>query len=134
MKQVFAKRLLLDTHIFLWMVSAPERLSPAVRQAVVDPAHEVFFSAVVAWEIAVKRAKGKLIFKDPPSVAARNLCLVDLPISAAHCEISAGLAAHHRDPFDRLLLAQADIEGLVLVTADVTLARYGIALMKPSTH
>ena len=132
MKPLSTDRLLLDTHIFLWMVSAPERLSPAVRQAVLDPSHEVFFSAVVAWEIAVKRAKGKLIFKDSPLAAARDLRLVDLPISAVHCEVSAGLAAHHRDPFDRLLLAQAETEKLVLVTADATLGRYGIALMKPT--
>ena len=130
MKRLSTNRLLLDTHIFLWMVSAPERLSPAVRQALLDPAHEVFFSAVVAWEIAVKRAKGKLVFNHSPIAAARDLRLVDLPISAAHCDVSASLAAHHRDPFDRLLIAQAETESLVLISSDRVMASYNIALLR----
>ena len=126
------KRLLLDTHIFLWMLAAPERLAPHVLAAMRDPSNEVIFSAVVAWEIAVKRAKGKLNFVRSPQAAAKSQNLPELAISAIHCEIAAALENHHRDPFDRLLLAQAETEGLVLVTHDAMLARYGVPILRNS--
>lgn len=122
-------RLLIDTHIFLWMVQAEHRLSSVVRQAVTSPENEVFYSAVVSWEIATKRAKGKLAFTLSPQQDAVALGLTALSISAEHCEQAAALPDLHRDPFDRLLIAQAQMEGLVLVTADPLVTQYGIRVM-----
>mgnify|MGYP001556667342 CR=1 FL=1 len=117
-------RLLLDTHIFLWAVSGSPLLKPAVRRLIED-ADEVYVSAASVWEIAIKARLGK-IDADPHELAAAIDAsgFVELPVSAAHAAEVTKLELHHNDPFDRLLIAQALVEPLRLVTIDEVLAKY----------
>ena len=120
------QRLLLDTHTFLWALSNAAELTASARAAIVDPGNEVFVSAITGWEISVKRAKGKI--RAPANLAT---LIVDrgfthLPLTFHHAEQAGNLPMHHRDPFDRFLIAQAQAEGLVLVTRDARIPLYGI--------
>lgn len=124
------KRLLLDTHAFVWSVSDAARLRESVRAAIADPRNNVFVSAVSAWEIAVKRARGRMR-------APRNLALLveergftHLPLAFHHAEQAAALPMHHRDPFDRFLIAQAHIERLTLVTRDRAIQQYDVDVLE----
>lgn len=118
-------RLLLDTHIYLWAVSADPLLSPETRRAI-ESADAVYVSAASIWEIAIKARLGKLA-ADPAALAAAidSSGFLHLPISAAHAAGVARLPLHHYDPFDRLLVSQAATEPLRLLTADAQLVRYG---------
>lgn len=119
-------KLLLDTHAFVWLLAGDERLVPTAR-ATIDRATSLHLSAASVWEGEIKRAAGSLAA--PPLVeAARRARIVVLPISAEHCTEAAHLPLHHRDPFDRMLVAQARLEALVLVTKDALLGRYGVAV------
>jgi PIN domain nuclease of toxin-antitoxin system len=125
-------RLLLDTHAFLWWVLDDPRLSTTGRELIADPATEVLFSAVSGWEIAIKARTGRLdLPKDVPGFVLdqlrRNRFSV-LPIELRHTLRAHGLPEHHRDPFDRLLVAQAEIEAVPLLSRDPLLAAYGIEL------
>ncbi len=123
-------RLLLDTHVFLWWWSDAAELGASARAAIADPANEVFVSAVVAWEIVIKRALGKLGFEGTVATAVAEEGFTTLPVSVAHVDEVARLPDHHRDPFDRLLVAQARVESLTLVTSDPFVRRYeGVALL-----
>ncbi len=120
-------RLLLDTHVLLWAAGAPQRLPPDARTLMEEPATELVYSAASLWEIAIKNGLGRASFSVDPRLLRRNLLEHDyreLPISGAHATAVDLLPAIHRDPFDRILVAQARIEGLTLLTADATLARY----------
>ena len=121
-----SRRLLLDTHVLLWALSAPRHLPSAVAAKIKDPETDVYLSAVATWEIAIKSAFGK-IKADLATIvtAARDAELDELPISIAHTQRLQALPPHHRDPFDRLLVAQALEEGLTIVTHDRALAAYG---------
>jgi PIN domain nuclease of toxin-antitoxin system len=123
-------RVLLDTHVWLWMWAEPERLRNAARSALEDPNTELHVSAVSAWEIATKSAAGRLRLPTPADVwlsDPRHLRdVTQLPISFAHAIRASTLPPHHRDPFDRMLVAQAQVEGLVLVSADRQLAAYEV--------
>jgi PIN domain nuclease of toxin-antitoxin system len=121
-------RLLLDTHIVLWQLSGEKSLSDAVREAVSD-ADDLLFSAVSFAEIGVKAAAGKLIVPAGLSKVVETSGLRVLNLSAAHGLAVAELPMHHRDPFDRLLIAQALTEGLGLVTADRRFAEYSIRVV-----
>jgi PIN domain nuclease of toxin-antitoxin system len=123
-------RLLLDTPALIWAVAAPARLSPKLRGLLVAPENAVFVSAASAWEIAIKQALGRLDFPlDRWDEAVGAAGFVELPIRASHAIAAGALPRHHGDPFDRLLLAQAAGEGLVLVSRDAALAPYGIPLL-----
>jgi len=123
-------RVLLDTHGWLWMRAEPERLSDSSRRLLHDPVNELFLSAASAWEIAIKFATGKLRLPQPPAafIAQRMVedRMVALPILHAHALRAGELPLHHRDPFDRLLIAQAQIEGLTVLTADRQFASYDV--------
>jgi PIN domain nuclease of toxin-antitoxin system len=121
-------RLLLDTHIVLWQLSGEKSLSDPVREAVSD-ADDLLFSAVSFAEIGVKVAAGKLVVPAGLSKVVETSGLRVLNLSAAHCLAVAELPMHHRDPFDRLLIAQALTEGLGLVTADRRFAEYSIRVV-----
>ena len=127
-------RLLLDTHVLLWAAGDPNELRPAARAAIEDAGNEVLVSAAVAWEIAVKAALGKLTVPAEPSVwfpaRVRSLGFASLEISATHALAAGGLPAVHRDPFDRIMIAQAQVEGLTFVTRDVDNHRYPVQLLK----
>ena len=119
-------RLLLDTHVFLWCLSDAPRLAATARAAIVDPGNDIFVSAVTGWEIAVKRAKGTLTAPDNLSAQIEEKGFTHLPLTFHHAEQAGKLPWHHRDPFDRFLIAQAQAEGLVLVTRDTHIRRYPV--------
>lgn len=119
--------LLLDTQLLLWASCQSERLSAEARRLLLDPRHELLFSAVSLWEIAIKHALGREDFRAEPRLLRRGLLdngYRELPITSQHAVTVADLPPLHKDPFDRLLLAQALCEGITLVTADEQLARY----------
>ena len=111
-------KLLLDTHALLWWDAKDTRLAENLRSAIASPRNNVFVSAVTVWEIAIKRASGKLIFGQSVGKAIEEYGFSSIPITVEHAEWAGGLPQLHRDPFDRLLVAQAQLEGLVLVTSD----------------
>ncbi len=125
-------RILLDTHSWLWMRAEPERLSEPSSRLLRDPETDLFLSAASAWEIAIKYAAGKLTLPLPPAAFVSQRLAEDrlgaLPILHAHVLHAGELPPHHRDPFDRLLIAQARIEGLTLLTADRKLAKYDVRI------
>ena len=123
-------RLLLDPHTFIWMTTSAGRLSEPARLALADPDNDRLHSTASGWEMAIKAGPGKLDLK--PSVAEfvaramRDGQITELPVRLSHALAVAGLPAHHRDPFDRLLVAQARAESLTLVTADPLLRQYDV--------
>ncbi len=126
-------RLLLDTHVFLWWIGDDSRLSLSAREAISVAENEVFLSVVSAWEISVKTRLGKLalpsdVDKFLPDQIQRNAMTI-LPIGLAHALRVARLPLHHRDPFDRMLVAQAQSEKLTLVTADEAIRPYDVSLL-----
>ena len=123
------RRLLLDTHVALWALSAPTALKPAVRRLLEDPRTTVNVSAVSIWEVEIKRALGKL--EAPKGFAATCIDrgFDPLPITFDHAELAGGLPLHHADPFDRMLIAQAMSEELELVTQDPVFERYDVRLL-----
>lgn len=124
-------KFLLDTHALIFLLNEPESMRTAAQDAIADPGNEVAFSAANVWEIEIKTASGKLA---PPTddvlAAARLLPIAELPISAEHARLAGRLPLHHRDPFDRMLIAQAQIEGMTIVTRDRAFALYGISLLE----
>ena len=123
-------RVLLVTHAFLWWVSDSPNLSSTAREVIADEHNEPVFSVVSAWEIAIKVSVGKLELPDPPAKfvteqLSRNVLEV-MPIQLRHAVGVYDLPDHHRDPFDRLLAAQAMVEDLAVLTADPLLARYPV--------
>ena len=121
-------RLLLDTHVFLWWRTNDRRLKAAARAAIAT-ADLVFVSAASAWEAALKVALGRLKIPDTIEAGVEASGFDKLPITFAHAEAAARLPPHHLDPFDRLLVAQARIEGLTLVTHDRRLAPYEVDIL-----
>ena len=122
-------RLLLDTHLFLWAVAGNPRLKPATRRFI-ESADQVFVSAASLWEIAIKARLGK-IDADPLALVAAidDSGFTELPVRAQHAAAVATLKLHHKDPFDRLLIAQALAEPLRLLTADAALVGYSDLVM-----
>ena len=123
-------RLLLDTHIFLWWCADDRRLGDIERQAIRAAANDVFLSAASVWEMAIKQTLGRLQVPEPVSAVAARVGIERLPITFEHAEATVALPPVHRDPFDRLLVTQARIEGLTLVTHDPQVRSYpGVAFL-----
>lgn len=120
-------RLLLDSHAFLWAVSGDPRLSARAARVMAGRDREVWLSHASVWELTAKAAAGRLALPESVAVMAQNFGARLLPIALGHIEATAGLPLHHRDPFDRLLIAQAVEEGLTLVTVDERIRRYPVA-------
>ena len=120
-------RFLLDTHVLLWSLAFPERLHPEARQAIQDPHNAVFVSVASVWEIAIKSGLGKLNVPDDLEAQFRLNRFDLLAISVAHAQAVAYLPLHHRDPFDRMLVVQAQHEGLTLLTRDPLVQQYAVA-------
>ncbi|MFN8612909.1 MAG: type II toxin-antitoxin system VapC family toxin [Vulcanimicrobiota bacterium] len=122
------KKLLLDTHVWLWLGVAPEKIAPSVLLQLEDPVNALFLSAASSWEISIKYRLGKLPLPDPPGRFIADRLIRDgihiLPIGLQHTVRVADLPDHHTDPFDRLLVAQALAENMTLVTADEKLLPY----------
>ena len=120
-------KFLLDTHLLLWAAGEPERLPEQARTLMESPEHELVFSAASLWEVAIKSGLGREDFKVDASVLRRGLIengYLELPIAGDHVVAVASLPALHRDPFDRLLVAQAQVEGITLLTSDPLVAAY----------
>ena len=120
-------RLLLDTHLLLWAAGRPIRLSTAARKLMGDPGNELMFSAASVWEIAIKRGLGRKDFQVDPRLLRRGLLdngYAELLIGSDHAVAIDGLPPLHKDPFDRILVAQAIVEGITLLTADPLVAQY----------
>jgi PIN domain nuclease of toxin-antitoxin system len=121
--------LLLDTHILLWWLSDDPLLPTAARTAIASPDNEVIVSAATAWEIAIKRAAGRLEAPDDLLDALKTNDFVTLSITPAHALAAGGLPPHHSDPFDRMLIAQARADNLTLVTVDRRFPQYDVQLL-----
>jgi PIN domain nuclease of toxin-antitoxin system len=120
-------KFLLDTQLLLWAAGQPERLSPAARRLLNNPRNELLFSAASLWEIAIKSTLGRADFRVEPRLLRRGLLdhgYVELAVTSQHAVNIDGLPPLHKDPLDRLLLAQALAEGVTLLTGDAQLARY----------
>ncbi len=120
-------RILLDTHVLLWALAEPRKLSKEARASIEDPEAEILFSAASIWEIAVKAQAGRISFRVRPeeiAEAAIDSGFIELPVRAAAAALVAGLPPHHRDPFDRLLIAQAMDEPARFCSVDKALTPY----------
>ena len=131
-------RILLDAHTFLWFVLGDAQLSNSAKAFIVDPANQILFSPVSYWEIAIKISIGKFrlpdIEKNIVEMSAEDLAAKTLPLYTHHSLRVAEMPLHHRDPFDRLLIAQAQAEGLPLMTADPVLAKYDVDIIWAGTE
>jgi PIN domain nuclease of toxin-antitoxin system len=120
-------KLLLDTHLLLWAAGQPERLSQAARQFIEDKENELIFSTASLWEVVIKRGLGRADFKVDPRLLRRGLLdngYSELPIGSEHVVAIDTLPPIHKDAFDRVLVAQALVEGITLLTTDVVVAGY----------
>jgi len=126
-------RLLLDTQCWLWWFSQPERLSEEIIERIADESNEVWLSVASIWEMGIKVAIGKLPLPEPIdnyiSTRMAQLGARSLEITASHALRAAVLPLHHRDPFDRMLIAQAQIEGMTLVSADAIFNQYEVSIL-----
>lgn len=122
--------LLLDTHALIWVFDNNPTLSKEAREAIADGQNEVFVSAVTAWEIAIKRSLNKLELQGDYQNGLKRYRFTPLSISTKHALAVETLPQHHADPFDRLLIAQAQLENLTLVTRDGRFADYGITTIR----
>ena len=121
---------LLDTHVLLWWLAEPDRLSPEATGVIADGANSLFFSAAGAWEMAIKKTLGRIEYPgNLPEVLADSQ-IEPLPVTVAHALAVADLPLHHRDPFDRIQIAQARLEGLVIVTRDTEFGAYDVTLVR----
>ena len=124
-------RLLLDTHALIFLLGEPEQLKQKARDALADPGNDVYFSAANVWEIEIKAKLGKLA---PPAddtlAAARSLPINELAILADHARTAGQLPTHHHDLFDRVLIAQAQVKGLTLVSRDGAFESYDVPLLR----
>jgi len=122
--------LLLDSHALYWILVEPEKLSAAATAATIDPDNTVFVSSINTWELAIKAGLGRLDLPfDEVVPSIHRLGFKELPVTISHSLAVRGLPNHHRDPFDRLLVAQAICEGLVVVTRDPEIARYPVEML-----
>jgi len=125
-------KLLLDTHVFIWWDSDPGRLSPSAIKAMGDPLNEIWLSVVSVWELLVKAQLGKLTLRLPLSDIVnqqRANGLRVLPVTLTHALAVDGLPMVHKDPFDRMLIAQANVEGAELVSADQVVRQYPVRVL-----
>ena len=126
-------RYLLDTVVWVWSVWEPDRISRKAHEVMNDLDQEIFLSAVTAWEVAIKSGSGKLVLPEVPTTyVPRRMIeqgLRPLPVSHQHALAVFNLPNHHRDPFDRLLIAQAKIENMVLISSDKLFEQYDVPLL-----
>ncbi len=124
---------LLDTHVFLWWITDDQRLSSQVREIIADGTNEILFSAASGWEIAIKTRLGRLQLPDDPEIFIPEQLELNaievLPVQIGHALHVYQLPSHHRDPFDHLLIAQAQLEKLPILTADPQISRYPVEVI-----
>ena len=127
--------ILLDTHVLIWWMQGSDRLGSRAKAEMFEPGARLWLSAASVWEIAIKRVAGRLTFDAPLDASINSLVkkgLRSLPISTRHALASGELPAHHSDPFDRMLIAQAQCENLVLATVDSAISRYDVRTLDAS--
>lgn len=120
-------KLLLDTHLLLWAAAEPKKLPASARRLIESPRNQPLFSAASLWEIAIKNQLGRKDFRIEPRTLRRGLLdngYAELPVTGEHAVATDTLPPLHKDPFDRLLIAQAQVEGVLLLTADEQVAQY----------
>ncbi len=122
-------RLLLDSHAFLWWAEADPTLGTAARNAIADPANDVLISIAALWELVIKASLGKLALPDDVETMVVSQGFSVLSISFVHLRQFAALPRHHKDPFDRMMIAQALAEGIPIVTTDRRFAAYGVQVV-----
>ena len=127
-------RILIDTHIWLWWINTPHRLSTEHVALLSDPSHTIYLSAASVWEVVIKHARGRLHLPSPPLEFVPSRMTRDritgLTIEFAHVLQVAHLPLHHQDPFDRVIIAQAQVEGMPILTADRQFARYDVEVIQ----
>ena len=123
------KRLLLDTHVLLWWLSDDPQLGESSRQTIINPRNQVYISAASTWEISIKKSIGQLTAPDDMDAIVESEGFEKLPITLFHGDQAGSLPELHKDPFDRMLIAQAQSEGLVIVTNDEKITQYKIRTM-----
>ena len=122
-------RLLLDSQVVLWSLQSPEQLPPQVVTAITDPLNSVDVSVASLWELVIKQSVGKLTVDGDLREHVALQCFSELPVLGQHAMTVQHLPLHHRDPFDRLIIAQAICEGLTIVTSDRTFAAYDVPIL-----
>lgn len=122
-------RLLLDTNALIWTLVRRERIPPAAMDAIEDEANEVFVSVISAWEVEIKAAKGRLGTPADLGGALEAQGFEPLAVAMRHVHSVESLPRHHRDPFDRMIIAQAQLEGMTIVTSDNEIRRYPVSVM-----
>ena len=122
-------RLLLDTHAFLCWMAGADALSTEARAAIESPRSAVYLSTASAWEMSIKRSRGRLESPTDVVEAVESNGFRELPVSILHAQTVNDLPPHHADPFDRVLIAQAQVEGLTIVTRDAAFEAYGVPLL-----
>ena len=122
-------RLLIDSNAFIWMVAQPAELSANAREALANPDNERVLSLIAIWEIAIKLSLRKLVLPGDLMTAVEGMAAVTLPVQLAHIARVQHLPFHHRDPFDRMMIAQALEENLTIVTRDRAFRAYGVPLI-----
>lgn len=125
-------RLLLDTHALVWAITEPERIAPEALELIESSENEVFASVVSPWELAIKLSRRRIKLPAVFHETLRDGEFSLLPVAIRHAEAIAELPHHHRDPFDRMLIAQAQVEGLTLVTSDREIRRYPVSILPAS--
>jgi PIN domain nuclease of toxin-antitoxin system len=123
-------RILIDSHVLIWYVDQDNRLSPASHAAISDPTNDLLLSAGSIWEIGIKLGLGKIILTQPfkpwMNQAISDLDVTVLPLSVEYVDVQSNLPRHHGDPFDRLIVAQAIVEQVSIISADANLDAYGV--------
>ena len=122
-------KILLDTHVYLWWLRDDRKLTRKLAEAIADPAHTVLVSAASVWEAAIKSALGRLDVDGDLVAEIEANGFVELPVTARHAQLAGALPRHHEDPFDRLLVAQAALEGVRLAAVDPAFRHYDVALV-----
>lgn len=125
------QRFLLDTHVFLWWLDDAPELGPHCRELIADQRNEVFISAATIWEISIKKTIGKLDAPEDMDSIVEDEGFSKLPISLYHGQLAGSLPVLHRDPFDRMLVAQAQSEGLILMSSDENIGLYNVRVRNP---
>jgi len=123
------RKVLLDTHVFLWWLDGNDQLGKSALELISDECNEVYVSAATAWEISIKSNKGLLEAPEDIDTAIEKVSFSKLPISVFHGQQAGNLPGHHKDPFDRMLIAQAQAEGLEILTCDSVFPLYGVRLI-----
>jgi PIN domain nuclease of toxin-antitoxin system len=125
------QRFLLDTHVLLWWLDDSPELGPRCKELIADQRNQIYVSAATTWEISIKKALGKLEAPDDIDTIVEDEGFSKLPISLYHGQLAGSLPMLHRDPFDRMLIAQAQAEGLILMTSDGNIGLYNLCLRNP---